>query len=123
MAIGVSQTNYPLSQVNLGQVNPGNNTIKTVNLPPHTHSATIKASSSVGNSKVPSTAVSIAAPIQNFNNSERNINYYNSSAKDVTLPVTSLSVSTAGAGSPVALQPFLSTNYCIAVQGIYPSRN
>ncbi|WP_281632761.1 phage tail protein [Flavobacterium luteolum] len=118
MAIGVDQTN-----TTLGQLKDGNNTIKTANLPAHVHSVTIKASSATANSKAPSSAVSLAAPFQNFNNSNRNINYYNSSSANVTLPATSLSISNSGAGNPVQLQPCLSGNYCIALQGVYPPRN
>ncbi|MBZ4037607.1 tail fiber protein [Flavobacterium sp. 17A] len=126
MPVGVANTTnwYPFSQVfTLGMKTEGNKTIALANLPAHTHNVSIMASSNTGNSKTPSSALSIAAPVQFFNNSTRNITYYNNSAPDITLPVTSLSISTVGSGSPVVQQPILVTNYCIAVLGIYPSRN
>jgi microcystin-dependent protein len=119
MAIGTGQ-GPGLSQVEIGQMD-GNPTLAPENLPPHTHSAPIKVSSSVGTSSVPSATSSLAAPVQIFNSNSRPVTEYNAVAPNTTLP--NITTSTTGSSTPVPGQPCLAGTYCIALQGIFPPRS
>ncbi|MEM9329073.1 MAG: hypothetical protein AAGA85_25645 [Bacteroidota bacterium] len=45
-------------------------------------------------------------------------------APDANADASVISMNNAGGGQPVGVvQPYLGVNYCIALQGIYPSRN
>lgn len=97
-------------------------TLSTGQMPPHTHAVTgtVNAVASPGNSPTPqgnlnavSTAAAIYAPLP---------------AGASTVPMANGTVSgtagSAGAGQPVPnVQPYLAVNICIALQGIFPSRN
>ena len=119
MAVGAGQ-GPGLSEVNLGE-KTGSPVLAPENLPAHTHDGTIKISSSVGTSSVPSATVSVAAPVQILNNTSRPVSAYNTSVPNVTLP--NISTSTTGNSDPVIAHPVMSSNYCIALQGIFPPRS
>nr|WP_315150741.1 tail fiber protein [uncultured Flavobacterium sp.] len=122
MAIGAGQ-GPGLSTIALGQSDGSTtSTLVTANLPAHTHSVDIKASSSVGNTSVPSATTSLAAPVQLFNSASRPITEYNVTPPDVTL--SNITTATTGNSTPMNKeQPIQSSIYCIALQGIYPPRN
>jgi microcystin-dependent protein len=122
MAIGFGQ-GPGLSIIDLGQSDGAtSSTLLTDNLPAHTHSVDIKVSSSVGNSSVPSATSSLAAPVQIFNSVPRPVTEYNATAPNITL--SNITTSTTGSSIPLSIiQPILSSNYCIALQGIFPPRN
>jgi len=122
MAIG-SGKGPGLSDVALGQID-GNKTVTltSANLPAHTHSVDIKVSSSVGTSSVPTSTASLASTIQIFNSTARPVTEYNTLVSDITL--SNITTSTVGSTTPASIeQPILSSNYCIALQGIYPPRS
>ncbi len=108
-----------LSQINLGEI-VGSPILAPENLPPHTHSVDIKVSSGVGTSSTPSETSSLAAPVQVFNSTSRPVTEYLVAVPNVTLP--NVPTSSTGSSSPVTTQPSLGTNFCIALQGIYPPR-
>ncbi len=110
-----------LSIVDLGQMDSGNATLTSTNLPAHTHAAPIKVSSSLGTSSVPSASSSLAAPVQIFNSNSRPVVGYNAVASNIALP--NITTSTTGSSTSVNTQPCLAGTYCIAIQGIYPPRN
>lgn len=94
-------------------------------IPAHTHSATtttvIHASSSDGNTSAPSGALLA---------DDGRDRIYNSNSPDVTLKsdaATSVStVSSAGDSNPDAFtrrHPYIGIKYCIALDGMFPSRN
>jgi len=96
-----------LSAYDLGELGGVENvTLTPQELPPHTH--TLMASGATATTGVPgtsvlaTTAVPIYAPAQNL--------------------VQMASLGAAGQPHPNR-QPYLVLNYCIAIQGIYPSRN
>jgi microcystin-dependent protein len=118
MAIGAGQGSG-LSTVDLGQKN-GNSVLATENLPSHTHNGSVKVSSGVGTSSVPSAASSIAAPVQNFNSTTRPVSEYINAVPNISLP--NINTSTTGNSAPVTAHPVMSSTYCIALQGIFPPR-
>jgi microcystin-dependent protein len=100
------------------------------NLPPHTHivtlnnlAATANAKSGAGNSRTPTGNIPAmeAAGVTAT---------YSSAAADVAMAAGAISVSgtataaLTGSGIPLSIMPPYTTfNYCIALQGIFPSRN
>lgn len=116
----------------MGQVAGVENVSLTVtNLPMHNHvlvgsaGTAPKASSAVGTVSAPSATENTLAALTDPNLSVIN-NFYNAVAPDITLNTgsTTPSLSVSGGSQPVSImQPFLAINFCIAVAGIYPSRN
>ncbi|WP_269580827.1 phage tail protein [Roseibium sp. Sym1] len=90
-------------------------TLTAAQIPAHTHA--VKASSLAGNSNQPMGRV-LAAP-----SSAANLTYRAPEAATST-PMRSGTVSNAG-GSQAHnnMQPYLTVNFCIALQGLFPSRN
>lgn len=87
-------------------------TLLSTNLPSHTH--TLNAKTGVGNQGAPTGHVLAASDQRN--------SQYTSAAADTTLAATA--IGSTGSGVPISnMQPYLATNYCIALQGIFPSRN
>ena len=84
-----------------------NVTLTTPQLPAHTHTATVKAST-------------VQAPVTGTITMQ-----VSGSPSDTnpTLNTSVVSVGNTGGGQPVPnMQPYLVIRYCIATQGIYPSR-
>jgi len=121
---GPSLQNYAWGQMGGTE----NVTLISQNMPSHSHvasvsgSASLKASSTTGVAKVP-------AGRNNVLSASDSGNIYGSTAPDTTLNVgtqTPLTVTNAltGGNQPFSIiQPYLAVNYCIAIQGIFPSRN
>jgi len=129
--IGMGQS-PGLSNFNIGQMGGTETvTLLTANLPSHIHNATtdvtvnsvVNASSGNGNSTNPAGAVWAASSSRD--------NVYGSTKTTLmaTGAVTSkatatTSISPTGSSVPVSIRsPYLTMSYCIAAQGIYPSRN
>lgn len=119
MVIGPGQ-GPGLSNIDLGQKTPLNNTLTPANLPSHTHTVDIKVNNTTGTSSTPTSSSSLAAPLQVFNGNNRTVLGYNATATNVTLP--GIQTSTAGSSAAISTQPVLASVYCIALQGIYPPR-
>ncbi|HKZ83160.1 MAG TPA: tail fiber protein [Anaerolineae bacterium] len=84
-------------------------TLSIAELPTHTHSA--QASSNVGDAVNPTNAVLASAS-----------NVYRTA--DNLTPLNPASVTnTGGSQAHLNMQPFLTLNFCIALQGIFPSPN
>jgi microcystin-dependent protein len=102
-----------LSNYSLGQLAGTENTTLTVNqMPAHNH--TIGASGEDGNSANPANrrlAAATGSPPPSI---------YSNAAADTNLQPTG---NTGGSQPFSILQPYLTLNYCIALQGIFPSRN
>ena len=86
-------------------------TLGIAELPAHTHVA--NASSKVGNNVVPTGNV-LASPLNQSYRAQDN-------SAAVLLPATLGNV--GGGQSHQNMQPFLTLSFCIALQGIFPSRN
>jgi microcystin-dependent protein len=98
-----------LSNYVLGQVSGTENVTLNVNqIPAHTHQ--VAASTAKGSSNSPANAVPAAG------------GQYGPSAN--TTMAAGMVQPSGGGGQPVSIvQPYLTLQYCIALQGIFPSRN
>ena len=102
-----------LSSRELGQAGGEEETLLSIpQLPPHSHTA--MASSSRANTRTPEGSVVSPAVLP--------LRLYNSGSANVAMGPDA--ITTTGEGAPVPIMPpFLTVNYIIALQGIYPSRN
>ena len=107
---------HPGSGVNQGQKGgEENHTLSTAEMPQHTHSSS--ASTATGNQG------SDTSPTGNVlaSQARRELPIY---AQPSSLTALSPAVTNAGGGqSHENMQPFLAVNFCIALQGLFPSRN
>jgi microcystin-dependent protein len=85
-------------------------TLAANEMPQHRHTA--KASSTVGNQPVPNGAVLAATPAQ----------IWRDAPGDVTLRAGTVA-NVGGGQAHDNMQPYLAVNFCIALQGLFPSRN
>jgi len=85
-------------------------TLSIAELPTHTHVA--NASSSVGNAVIPTGAV-LGSPL--------NLSYRPPDSLTTLHPSTVTNI--GGSQAHLNMQPFLVLNFCIALQGIFPSSN
>lgn len=89
-----------------------NVTLSQAQMPSHTHA--LRASSAVGNQASPTGNV-----LANTGNLDPE--YFDGAP---TISMDSESIGVTGSSQPVSvMQPYLAMNYCIALQGIYPSRS
>ena len=103
--------------VQIGQVSGVENvTLLSTNLPSHTHA--VNASTTAGDNRSPSTRVFATST-----NTSAPVNLYGPSSGTL-VPLNAQTVSPAGGNQPHAnLQPYSVINFCIALSGIFPSRN
>jgi len=102
-----------LSQYSLGEVT-GSESVTLIqnNLPPHNHNSTTPATGADANSVDPAAGAVLGT----------GTNIYRVAAASVQMSPTPTSLT--GGGQPFSdLQPLLTINFCIALEGIYPSRN
>jgi microcystin-dependent protein len=100
-----------------GEVN-GSTSIQltTSNLPSHTHSARLRAQSAAGNSPQPVRNSLATAPV--------GADIYSTAAPTVAMSTGNINLLAAGQGQAIAnVTPSTVIKYCIALQGIFPSRN
>lgn len=89
--------------------------LSVAQMPAHSHSAQLMGTAGSGNTDSPAGAVPARLPRSNN---------YNSGAADANMGASAITVGSAGSGQPVAIRnPYLGLRYCIALEGIYPSRN
>jgi microcystin-dependent protein len=103
-----------LSNEVIGEVSGSESvTLISSQMPTHTH--TVRALSTNGNLKTP--ANNILANVQGTAT-----NIYSATAADTNMKTTM--ITQAGGNQPHEnMEPFLTINFCIAVEGIFPSRN
>lgn len=112
MPIGVGQgpglSNYVQGEVGGTETT----TLLTSNMPSHTHA--LNAKTGGGNQGAPTGHLLAASDQRN--------SQYTSAAADTTLAANA--IGSAGSSTPFSnMQPYLATNYCIALAGVFPSRN
>lgn len=92
-------------------------TLTSGQMPAHTHAATasVRASTANGNTDNPANAVPAKLPRSNI---------YSTGVPDSSLATATVTVATAGGSQPVPIRnPYLGMTTCIAIQGIFPSRD
>jgi microcystin-dependent protein len=89
-------------------------TLSIAELPTHTH--VLNASSANATTNVPTNDVLARGSASNGNP----INYYSGAANLVAMHAASVT-NTGGSQAHLNMQPFLTLNFCIALQGIFPS--
>jgi len=111
---GPGLSNYVIGQ----QSGTDTATILSVNMPQHTH--LVNVVNGLGSTPTPATNTYIAG---SYNGSvSAPLSFYGAGPSNVTLAATSVGL--AGSGVPISIvQPILTTNYIIALYGIFPSRN
>jgi microcystin-dependent protein len=106
-----------LSNYDLGQVGGTESTTITINqMPAHAHGYTIPASSLDGTAPDP-TPTSLLSNV-----GDGTTIYRPSGAPNVQMQGGNTAI-TGGSQPTSILQPYLTLNYCIALEGIFPSRN
>ncbi len=102
-----------LSPYDLGQMSGQESVTLTVNqMPSHNHPIVVKASAGTKLNAVPA------------NNNIGGANIYTNAALDSTLDPGTGTCGLIGGSQPVnTLPPYLALNFCIALEGIFPSRN
>lgn len=90
-------------------------TITTAQMPSHNHTATLKAGSNVRSTEITD---------RNVLANTRQTAVYGTAPGNVRLNEASLAVANNGGGQAHEnRQPYLTMRYCVALTGIYPSRN
>jgi microcystin-dependent protein len=85
-------------------------TLAVGEMPQHTH--TFNASTADGNGVLPANSILASTPNQTYHEATNLVN------------MNSTAVASVGGGqSHVNMQPYLAVNFCIALQGLFPSRN
>lgn len=105
-----------LSSIVEGQMSGSETTTLTVNqMPAHSHAAQLYGTSATGNTDFPNGAVPARLPRSNI---------YNTGSAGDAMSSAAISVGSSGGSQPFSVRdPYLGLRYCIALQGIYPSRN
>jgi microcystin-dependent protein len=84
----------------------------------HTHAITARNNGTTGGTNVPSNAVTLGAGYSSQSGSPT-VNIYSSATPTIAMG----SLTPVGGQPRENRMPFLALNYCIALQGIFPSRN
>jgi microcystin-dependent protein len=123
-----------LSQYVLGQkAGHESLTLSQAQMPLHSHvltatGGTFKISAQVGTSPTPSPATATIGAADYNGGATGTNNAYNNLAPDVTLNTGATgggaTITTAGGGIPIEnMEPFLTINYCICTEGVYPTQS
>lgn len=101
-------------------------TLQVGNMPPHSHSAQLNVSSSKATKALAAAGDVFGKPTDIAPSATSIPAIYSpaGSATDVTLGASSITIGASGGGQPVGIiQPYLTVSFCIAMEGIFPSRN
>ncbi len=116
-AIGMGQgpglSNYPIGSA----ISATPTTLTAANLPAHSH--LVPASGNAATSSSPAGAVPAVPSGTNVNGEPVEVLAYASAG---TGAEATDAIGTTGSGQPITPSPYLVLNYCIATQGIFPSR-
>lgn len=114
--VGASFSNAPgLSPVTLGEKGGVEQvTISAGQMPVHSHAIQLRGTASAGNTDSPAGAV--PAKLARSNN-------YSSAGGDTNMAASAVTVASAGGSQPLNIRnPYTGLLYCIASEGIFPSR-
>jgi len=114
-------TNFSIGEI----TGTANVTILTNNLPPHTHNASVKIGINTGNAGVGDPTAAVPAKPIAGRGAGTSANLYATTAEaSKFLGNPSVTVGATGSTVPVNVQnPYLAVTACIAISGIFPSRN
>jgi microcystin-dependent protein len=104
-----------LSNVDQGEASGQETVTLTIaQMPAHTHAVSLNATSAPGNADSPAGALPAkSAPASN----------YGTGTANATLAVGAVGVAPSGGNQPhTVIDPYLGLRYCIAIEGVYPSR-
>jgi microcystin-dependent protein len=109
-----------LSNYTIGQVSGTETSTLTINqLPGHSH--TLLATTAAGDTAVPTNKILSASPSTGSGPNASSLKTYSSAVSNTQ---TANSTNTVGGSQPFSIiQPYLTLNYSIALEGIFPSRN
>ena len=85
----------------------------------HSHAVTAKNNGTTGGTNIPSATVGLGAAYASGAGSPVAVNIYSSAAPTIAMG----SLAPTGGQPHENRMPFLGLNYCIALQGLFPSRN
>lgn len=111
---GTGLSNYAIGQ----QGGQEGHTLVVTETPTHTHTINATNNGATGGSNVPGASVTLGSGYATSSGSPA-VNIY--SADSATIPMGSLGAT--GGQAHENRMPYLALNYCIALAGIYPSRN
>ena len=105
-----------LSDRSIGSRSGSERVFLTINqIPSHNHTATAHATDETGNAETPG---------GNVWAKKTRDDDYRTGAPDVTMNAGAVTINNTGGGQAHDnMPPFLTVNYCIALQGVFPSRN
>jgi microcystin-dependent protein len=113
---GPSLTSHQLGQ----QGGSENTTLTTAQLPSHTHPLVVSSAAATSSSPA-GNILAVANGRTTSNDDNVTTNAYAASG---TATVNTNAIGATGSGQPVSLvNPYLALNFCIAIEGLYPSRN
>ncbi|WP_010134674.1 phage tail protein [Ochrovirga pacifica] len=93
------------------------------NLPAHHHTASLKVSNQNASQNAATSNASIATSGTHQGRTFNAIENYNQSSPNTSLHQESIAINNTGNGTPFNNRnPYLGLNYCIAIAGVYPSR-
>ena len=107
----------------IGQVDGRENvTVLTNNLPAHNHASQLSVTTNSANSNIPTAGAYLGNA--NDTNGSAIPNIYLSGSNPPLVNLNSGVTSSTGGNQPISIMnPFLVLNFCIALQGIFPSRS
>ncbi|SDI18399.1 phage tail protein [Pseudomonas panipatensis] len=115
---GQGQSTYVIGQV--GGVE--NATLLNNNMPMHSHAVNIGLANTATNPVNAPTASNSFIGASGVGQGSASI--YSSAAGSAPVPLQGVSVGEAGGGQPFSvMNPYLALNFCICLEGIFPSRN
>ena len=99
-------------------------TLTTANLPAHTHASTLEANTARASTQLPAAGSLLARGFDNGGTGAQPALYVPAGTAGTTVALGGLTIGVTGGGTPFAIRdPYLAINYCIATEGIFPSRN
>jgi len=109
---GRTAIHWGANGINIGNKSGSPSVNLNVNqIPAHTHSALMRANTGMPTATDPTGNLLASAP------------FYQDQAPNVDMNAGAVSVGTTGGTAHENMQPFLTINYIIALQGTFPSRN
>ena len=111
---GPSLANYTLGQ----RAGEESHTLTTAETPPHSHLIDADNNGTTGGANTPGGGVTLGADYANEAGSPA-VNIYSSAAPTIAMG----SLGPTGGQPHENRMPFLALNYCIALQGVFPSQN